>query len=335
MQGELIKPLHGLRGMAALTVVVGHFGFPGSASLGVVLFFVLSGYLMGRLYLPANMTPEVAWRYIINRFARVYPLFAFVVIGAALLNIAIPEANVFGLKPSQVDDHLLLFGSNRTIWTICVEFQFYGLFILFWWATSRLGHPRLLATGTIAVGLVWATHTYHPANSIDIFGYIHVFAIGILIALLGDAIAKLNSRWAHAALLGFLALYCLVYVAGAHFSIHREIYINPMALIACGGIVLASMAAGDCWANRMLSLKPAVWLGEISFGMYLFHRPLQVLMNEIYLTDIPSIIELPLRFAVLFLVSHLALITLEKPCRSALRTIGERLIESRTKEQHE
>ncbi|RWP61688.1 acyltransferase family protein [Mesorhizobium sp.] len=53
----LIKPLHGLRGTAALSVLVGHAMLPSgiqtrfSASLGVVLFFVLSGFLMGHLYL--------------------------------------------------------------------------------------------------------------------------------------------------------------------------------------------------------------------------------------------------------------------------------------------
>lgn len=331
--GDLIKPLHGLRGMAAMTVVVGHFGFPGSASLGVVLFFVLSGFLMGKLYLPKTFDLRSAWLYISARFARVYPLFAFVVTTVAAINVAIPEVHIFNLEPWQVDDHLLLYGSNMTIWTICVEFQFYFLFMLFWWVTSRFGFSRLLASGTIAAGLVWAWLLGGAANSVDIFSYVHVFFIGILIALLGDDLKKLRPGWANVGLIAALLLYAAVYFFAYQNNVHRLIYIEPWALIACGCIVAASMAAGDCWANRMLSLPVAVWLGEISFGIYLFHRPVQRLMNEVYLVDLPTIIELPLRFAVLFAISHLALVLLEKPCRTALRRLSEGIVEPKAKEQ--
>lgn len=236
-QGELIKPLHGLRGMAAMTVVVGHYGFPGSTGLGVVLFFVLSGFLMGKLYLPKTFDARSVWLYVSARFARVYPLFAFVVIATALINVAIPEANIFELKTWQVDDHLLLYGSNMTIWTICVEFQFYLLFILFWWLTSRFGHSMIFATVAFAAGLIWATLTFETNDFINIFGYLQVFALGIMVALVSNDTSKINKNWAHIALLAALAMYGVVYIVAAQFGIYREIYINVWALIACGAIV--------------------------------------------------------------------------------------------------
>ena len=323
--GELIKPLHGLRGIAALTVVAGHYGFPGSASFGVVLFFVLSGYLMGRLYLPKTFDLRSVWIYLSARFARVYPLFAFVVIGVALINVY-TGASIFKLEPWQVDDHLLLYGSNRTIWTICVEFQFYGLFVLFWWLTSKFGYPRLWATGTVFLGLLWATLTYDPTERMDILGYLHVFAIGILIALFDEDLAKFPKRWAHIGLIVSLALYGVVYMVARQLSIDEDIFINPWAVAVCGAILVFTMAAGDCWANRMLSLKPAVWLGEISFGMYLLHRPVQALIYETGLNALHPIAKVSLAMAIVLVVSHLALKLLEEPARNALRDWSHKIL---------
>ncbi|MXP28657.1 acyltransferase family protein [Porphyrobacter algicida] len=126
MKRDLIKPLHGLRGIAALTVVFGHYGIVTSTpSLGVVLFFILSGFLIGKLYVERPFNTKEVSSYVVARFARIYPLFALVVVGTGVLNMAFPSAEVFYLEPDQIVPHLLLFGSNMTIWTICAEFQFY------------------------------------------------------------------------------------------------------------------------------------------------------------------------------------------------------------------
>ena len=85
MKQAIIKPLHGIRGGAAATVVIGHNGIvKGSPSLGVVLFFVLSGFLIGKLYLERPFKAAEVWTYLVARFARIYPLFAFVVIVVGL-----------------------------------------------------------------------------------------------------------------------------------------------------------------------------------------------------------------------------------------------------------
>jgi hypothetical protein len=56
----IIKPLQGLRGIAAGTVLIGHISpVPTAPSLGVVLFFVISGFLMGKIYLPKRF-PDYA-----------------------------------------------------------------------------------------------------------------------------------------------------------------------------------------------------------------------------------------------------------------------------------
>src|SRR5580704_17034654 len=86
--------LDGLRGLAAYVVVVSHISNEsnlwngllgrGGGQLGVMLFFVLSGYLMGALYLDRPFRAGEVWAYAVRRIARVVPLF-YVVVTLALV----------------------------------------------------------------------------------------------------------------------------------------------------------------------------------------------------------------------------------------------------------
>jgi len=90
-QSQSTEPLHGVRGIAAAMVFVSHLGnagyYPwikGFGQLGVLLFFVLSGFLMGLLYMEERSSARDWARYAVRRVFRVYPLFAFVVLGSWL-----------------------------------------------------------------------------------------------------------------------------------------------------------------------------------------------------------------------------------------------------------
>ena len=81
----LIAQLDGLRGLAALIVVVSHYSNEtllwggvlgkGGGQTGVMLFFLLSGFLMAHLHLGEAFTARNVGRYALRRIARVYPLF--------------------------------------------------------------------------------------------------------------------------------------------------------------------------------------------------------------------------------------------------------------------
>ncbi|MBK0399767.1 acyltransferase [Limibaculum sp. M0105] len=189
--GKMIKPLHGMRGVAALTVVFGHFAPGGAPALGVVLFFVLSGFLIGKLYTEQAFTGANVWRYVVARFARVYPLFAVVIICTSVLN-AFTSAHVFGLDPDEVPKHLALVGSAATVWTISTEFQFYILFILVWALRSRLPSALIAVLPLLVLATAIALWIGTDATRISIFGYLHIFLLGVLTASLT---ARLDHAW--------------------------------------------------------------------------------------------------------------------------------------------
>lgn len=83
-----INSLDGLRGLAAYTVVISHFSlvtrsyadiFGLSGQVGVMIFFVLSGFLMGK-YVQSDFTLPNVVRYYQQRFSRVIPLYLIVVL---------------------------------------------------------------------------------------------------------------------------------------------------------------------------------------------------------------------------------------------------------------
>lgn len=324
-QTGMIKPLHGLRGGAALTVVIGHYGIvTATPSLGVVLFFMISGFLIGKLYVERPFENEEIANYIVARFARVYPLFAQVVIAVGLLNYMVPDADIFHLTPDQILPHLLLFGSAMTIWTICTEFQFYLLFIAIWWIRSKGCGIRWIVIPLLIVSFAYALWLGAEAGRTDIASYLHVFMLGLAIAALtGNPHPRLQAaaRWA---LPLFALLYAAVFFAYPRMGLaERAIYIHPTVLLICSGLLLSSLAAGPHWLNRLLSLPPAIWLGEISFGVYLLHRPVGWAMS----VETPN---QPLNklgaVALTLILAQIAYVLIEKPSRGALRGWGSRLI---------
>jgi peptidoglycan/LPS O-acetylase OafA/YrhL len=190
---NVIEPLHGLRGLAALTVLAHHTApvhFAGA--IGVTLFFVLSGCLMGRLYLSRDFDAVQIWYYATARFARIYPLFALVVISAGILN-AFFGFQIFWMESWEVDRHLVLLGDAHTVWTIAVECHFYVLFLLFWFASSR---GKLSLRTLVVIYAALAIAAYFFDGRIDPLRYLHIFVLGMIVARLADAPSPLLEKWA-------------------------------------------------------------------------------------------------------------------------------------------
>lgn len=167
-----IRRLNTLRGAAALIVVVSHFSNAtgawgkllgqGAGQLGVMLFFMLSGFLMSHLYWRREPSNRNLLRFFEARVARVLPLYIAVV----LLSFFSGWPYDIATGPA-LASHLLFLSGVSVLWTIPPEIQFYVLFGLAWRFLGRRSGAVLASMAVIFVGLYFLNF---PSGKVEVLG---------------------------------------------------------------------------------------------------------------------------------------------------------------------
>jgi len=294
-----IPSLDGLRGISILMVLLGHLagtrGFPLSAAagnrtavaeIGVHVFFVISGFLITGLLLAELATTDRIrlGRFYFRRTLRIFP--PYYALLAALL--AAQTAGVLLLAPGDMA-HAVTYTSNYDAarswpightWSLGVEEQFY----LLWPACLvLLGARRGLAA---AVLVVLATPLVRLAE-LQLFPA-YIDGIGARFETIADAIAigcvlACARAWLHrqAAYLRFLTSPAFVLVplaifAGSMTGQHPHIaYVIgfPLANVATALAVDWAVTCPERLAGRLLNARPLVFIGLISYSLYLWQQP--------------------------------------------------------------
>jgi peptidoglycan/LPS O-acetylase OafA/YrhL len=310
-----LPELDGLRFFAFLAVFTWHFASQwvdmtklttlakvGVGSLwignyGVDLFFTLSAYLITELLMRERQMCGVidVRSFYIRRALRIWPLYFGALFALLICSFFIPQlASARGYLP-----WFCLFAGNfamrvgalpplavAPLWSVSVEEQFYFL----WPLVLR----RLTRRGAIHAALVlWALglgfRTFAPLPSGDIIfstlARLDPIAAGILIAAFLNGSVRIESRIAAStsvtcgALLWTFAYLVSVTVVRNHWLPLAESFI---ALGSAAFLVAAIKGGG----NTVLSNRVLVYLGRISYGLYVFHGA--VIMGGIALFGVPS-----------------------------------------------
>ena len=327
-----IRRLDTLRGLAVLIVMVSHFGnhapdvgdyTRGSGQLGVMLFFLLSGFLMAHLYWRREPTGAGLRQFFIRRGARVVPLYYVVV----LLSFATPWLyDVSGV--GALASHLLFLEGRSVLWTIPPEIHFYLLFGLTW-LISRDARPWIAIP--VAVACVGPFLIGSPDLSFDVLGLHAELSLvrvlpyfvtgGVMGFLYGSAAPRRFARggWVFVAAALVLLLYPGVF--RLLFGFGHGMWRNPAVLVsmaAAFGLVVFCVPEG----TRILESRLGDFYGRISYSLYLLHKPVLVLLVGL---------DLPLPTAVLFvlfltaatLISWASYALVERPLRRAIRAWGD------------
>jgi peptidoglycan/LPS O-acetylase OafA/YrhL len=277
--------LDGLRGVAALGVLLIHIGYVGgnpaiapAAALSVDLFFMLSGFVIGHAFEP-RLLDAMSWRtFMIIRAVRFFPALAIGVLLAAAVEIWLGRGSADLAR--QVVQHLLLvpdvtslvlFPLNGVLWTLFFEFF------------ANAGHAavvRRLSTARLAVlvllcGCAWAWTAGQTGNWGGGWNWATVaggvarvgwaYGVGLLLYRLSA-----SGRIRLPAIPAFLPITAAaVLLLAPTFDLGVPRVVVPLFLL----LPLILLVAANATITRAGS-RVAAWFGELSYPLYTMHPPL-------------------------------------------------------------
>jgi peptidoglycan/LPS O-acetylase OafA/YrhL len=305
LQREGYRPdIDGLRAVAILFVVAFHAApslVPGGFA-GVDVFFVISGFLISGIIFRAVERQTFTFRdFYGRRVRRLFPALATMMVAVTLLAWPLflrDEYEVLGKHIASAAGFVLnlalykdftgyFYTSNSTslihLWSLGVEEQFYILWPLLIVTAWKLGKRIRIALTAVAAISFAANILLIDSDPLASFylptGRLWELTVGGLLAYVSHAPdgAPSSSR-----ALGSLLHPNLISIVGsavliASFGILREDFAFPgwWALLPCCGTLLLISAGPDSWINRnVLGCRPIVYVGLISYPLYLWHWPL-------------------------------------------------------------
>lgn len=310
MKPGLNPGIQGLRGIAILLVLLNHAGIPGFAGgyVGVDIFFVISGYLIGGLLWREGLrSGRIAiWEFYARRIRRLFPAHAVLLLASAVASLLLLAPEEWGEVFSAMRAALLYvvnvwFTARATdyfaghgvaspflhLWSLAVEEQFYlvwpWLVVLclrgpaerftrrLWWVTLSLAAVSLAAC-------VAATWWSQPLAFFNMPFRMWEFAAGIALALGGRTM-----RPAPLAVLGWLAVAALVLMTLLMDERRQFPGLWAVLPVLCAlGLLVVATQSTEGLVARALACRPLVWLGNCSYSVYLWHWPVLIFSAVIW-----------------------------------------------------
>jgi peptidoglycan/LPS O-acetylase OafA/YrhL len=275
---ERIPQLDGLRALAVTFVMAFHF-IPGVdrvaplGSIGVRLFFVLSGFLITRILLQSRdlAIGDALRRFYIRRSLRIFPVFYLVLAIAALINIG-PVRSTIGWHVTYLTNVYLFdrgawHGSISHLWSLAVEEQFY----LVWpFVVLSLSERKLAPAIALMVVVAPVTRLLigGPMNSVLPTSCLDSLGAGALLALPAtrDLMIRIGGAIGVPLVAGALALR----YAGMR-GVPLEVVLDFGVSLSSAWLVGATSRGFSGIVGSALQVKPVVYIGTVSYGLYLFH----------------------------------------------------------------
>jgi peptidoglycan/LPS O-acetylase OafA/YrhL len=274
-------------------------------NFGVTLFFLLSGFLLSRQFLTdtSRLSPSRIGQFWWRRGLRILPAYWLAIAGTLwLLSTQHSSALQWTsyLLLIQTYDHHYTNNSLSQTWTLVVEISFYVALPLLIWASRRIPRPRhqqttvlvcVMSAGAVAANLF--THFHYGGSSLSLLWlpeYLDWFALGILLASLAvepgtTRWRRMLSDWAQSPgtcwVVGVLCFWLLTLPLGGPLDVtpastwEWTLY-HVLAGASAFFFLLPLTQGGSKWTESLLGNPTMTWLGEISYGVYLWHLGLLV-----------------------------------------------------------
>jgi peptidoglycan/LPS O-acetylase OafA/YrhL len=352
-----------MRGIAALWVVLYHYAsqyLPAihadrythlldKGYLAVDLFFMLSGFVLTHVYWRAFTEPVRGsyWKFLLARIARLYPLHLFVLslfLATALTSEAVQYATTGTFAAIAIEgarsvtalmaNLLMLQGLkaselswNYPAWSISVEFIAYlGFPFALPWIWRARASSKIALAFVLVAALGWLAYLTHDDfdqwdGLLTLLRCIPEFLIGTLLY------AAFSARsWTVLAIKDWIPI---AIVSVLLLLLHLGI--ADLAVILLFPFAILTAVANKGRVSKVLNAAPLVWLGEISYSLYLFHGLVQFVTTKLLAAaglDSRDNLSVPASLTIMtvmllasFLCATLAYDSIEKAGRQRLRLL--------------
>lgn len=278
-------------------------------------FFVLSGFILCHVYQDHfnKLSTNKIINFVKKRFARIYPAYLFSLLLVAWLVLCGVSVDCLGdYSNFSLFLNVLILQSwgflsdlswNIPGWSISTEFQMYLVFpfIAYYLKIIHKELTYILLIMGIFLILIYITPFILPESraarclclGYGIFRIVPDFMMGYLSYLLCTNINYQGKSplWDSLAILAFLA-----------FFIFSFLSFNRSLVIISTACMLISLAKSNNFAHIIFGFPPLVFLGEISYSMYLLQFPLEILSNQLFKEQVNYLNETQL---LLFFIGHI------------------------------
>lgn len=320
-----VPSLDGVRGIAILLVMAYHFsnslssfGFGGPILgffrigwCGVDVFFALSGFLITGILLDTKASPAYFGNFYARRILRIFPLYYGALLVVFLIRLALPDAGIWGSHDGLLSPGSLLWpvlylqnvamtlqgpavtGVTTHYWSLAVEEHFYIIWPLLVWLGTRR-QVVVLALGAalfsvLARGLLWL----YGADLDAVVALTPLRMDGLATGAIASVAIRTYSAGlvAQRAWFAFLTsgtlLIGLIALRHTTSQMDPAIWILAYPLVAITTTTGLLVAMGEGLVQRLASISPLRWFGKYSFGLYVWHPIIGMLLLHSHVALVP------------------------------------------------
>lgn len=343
--------IDGLRAVAVIAVILFHLkaSFLTGGFIGVDVFFVISGYLITKIIYGDMVRGEFTFkRFYQRRINRILPVFFFVMLATFIAAWVIMLPDEFKLFFKSLKS-TLYFGQNYYFadntggywdsaaetmpflhtWSLAVEEQFYIVLPILLVIAFKFGvrlRGILVMLGLIAVGsftLAQVSPHFPWLAQQNYYSLITGRAGEMLIGSIAGILAynRKDAPYPPALSNAFTALGVLGILGSYIFMSGDMLFPSFWAVIpALSAAFVIYFGRADAWVSKALSLWAVVWVGRLSYSLYLWHWPVIVLMKQAFFVEHLSVTQMVMACVIMFALSVFSYRFVETPARHNTRS---------------
>ena len=258
--------------------------------LGVEIFFVLSGYVIAHSLRDKSVDGDEAKSFAAKRYLRIAPPYyvsLLAVFAVAGLKVAIDHKpfilNSESFSVGRLIAHLFfaqqflgIKNFEEIYWTLCYEMGFYLVMIAILWLLCRRGHRNLIGPIAAATGVASAVVTFFRPEIVHwlyLLNGWYMFAAGLVAYECARGVCR--KQWFVGLLTVIIAMALVRYwgksaVAAATAGLLYWDYLHP------------AEAGSNGWLRRVIASRPMLFLGTISYSLYLLHAPIRTTVLQVW-----------------------------------------------------